>query len=198
MSKRKLKPEEKELWQQVAQTATPLLGANTRPLTADKKVAKKPLKTPQMPRIKPFEIGAQTTDTRLSFDLKPDLNKSLEMSRVQMDKRAFGKLKRGKMAPEGTLDLHGLTLGQAQPALVQFVLAASASGKRLVLVITGKGKSSEDYGPIPRQKGVLRHQVPRWLGMAPLAPLVLQVSAAHIKHGGGGAYYVYLKRKKAK
>lgn len=198
MSKRRLKPEEKELWQQVAQTATPLLGAKPRPLAAEKKPKQKSVKTPQIPRITPFEIGVQTTETRPTFDLKPDLNRSLEMSRVQMDKRAFEKLKRGKLTPEGTLDLHGLTLGQAQPALIQFIIAASGSGKRLVLVITGKGKSSEDYGPIPRQKGVLRHQVPRWLSMAPLAPLVLQVSAAHIKHGGGGAYYVYLKRNRAK
>ena len=196
MSKRKLKPEGKELWQQVAQTATPLFGAKIRPLLADKKPKQKPLKTPQLQQITQFEIGAQSTDTRPTFDLKPDLHRSLEMSRVQMDKRAFGKLKRGKMTPEGTIDLHGLTLGQAQPALVQFILAASASGKRLVLVITGKGKSSDDYGPIPSQKGVLRHHVPRWLGMAPLAQVVLQVSVAHIKHGGGGAYYVYLKRKK--
>ncbi|XXK31271.1 Smr/MutS family protein [Rhodobacteraceae bacterium nBUS_24] len=196
MSRRKLKPEEKELWQQVAQTATPLFGAQTRPLTAEKKFIKKPPKTPQLPRITPFEIGSQTTDTRPTFDLKPELHRSLEMSRVQMDKRAFEKLKRGKMKPEATIDLHGLTLGQAQPALVQFILAASTSGKRLVLVITGKGKAAEDYGPIPRQKGILRHHVPHWLGMAPMAPFVLQVSAAHIKHGGGGAYYVYLKRKK--
>ena len=76
-----------------------------------------------------------------------------------MDKRAYRKLKRGKLNPEATIDLHGLTIGQAQPAFVQFILTASASGKRLVLVITGKGKSAEDYGPIPRQKGVLRHHV---------------------------------------
>ena len=198
MRKRRLKPEEKDLWQQVAQTATPLFGAKTKPLETEKKLKKKSITTPQLQRIKPFEIGVQSTETRPTFDLKPDLNTSLEMSRVQMDKRAFEKLKRGKLTPEGTLDLHGLTLGQAQPALVQFIIAASGSGKRLVLVITGKGKSSEDYGPIPRQKGVLRHQVPRWLSMAPLAPLVLQVSAAHIKHGGGGAYYVYLKRNRTK
>ena len=138
MSKRKLKPEEKELWQQVAKTAAPLFGAKTRPLVADKKLKQKPLRAPQLQRITKFEIGAQSTDTRPTFDLKPDLNRSLEMSRIQMDKRAFERLKRGKMTPEGTIDLHGLTLGQAQPALVQFILAASASGKRLVFYRKGK------------------------------------------------------------
>ena len=77
MSKRKLKPEEKELWQQVAQTATPLFGAKIRPLLADKKPKQKPLKTLQLQQITQFEIGAQSTDTRPTFDLKPDLHRSL-------------------------------------------------------------------------------------------------------------------------
>ena len=56
MSKRKLKPEEKELWQQVAQTATPLFGAKIRPLLADKKPKQKPLKTLQLQQITQFGI----------------------------------------------------------------------------------------------------------------------------------------------
>jgi DNA-nicking Smr family endonuclease len=66
---------------------------------------------------------------------------------------------------------------------------------RLVLVITGKGKPAPDHGPIPTRTGVLRHQVPHWLRMAPLGPAVLQVTESHLKHGGGGAYYVYLRRR---
>ncbi|TMV57687.1 DNA mismatch repair protein MutS, partial [Thioclava sp. BHET1] len=58
----------------------------------------------------------------------------------------------------------------------------------------GKGKGGMDDGPIPRQRGILRRQVPQWLRMAPLCPLVLDVTEAHFRHGGGGAYYVYLKR----
>ena len=62
------------------------------------------------------------------------------------------------------------------------------------LVITGKGKIQKDTGPIPRQVGILRHQVPQWLRMPPLRDKVLQVSEAHGKHGGSGAYYVYLRK----
>jgi DNA-nicking Smr family endonuclease len=43
--------------------------------------------------------------------------------------------------------------------------------------------------------GVLRHQVPLWLRQPPLGQAVLQVSEAHLKHGGSGAYYVYLRRR---
>ncbi|MFG6543173.1 Smr/MutS family protein, partial [Sulfitobacter sp. M22298] len=53
-----------------------------------------------------------------------------------------------------------------------------------------------DGGPIPVRDGVLRHQVPQWLSMPPLSSLVLQVAQAHVSHGGGGAYYVYLRRNR--
>ena len=110
-------------------------------------------------------------------------------------KKAFRKLQKGQSKPEARLDLHGMTVSAAHDALITFVLSAHASGKRLVLVITGKGRRSHDHGPIPTPVGVLRHQVPQWLGSAPLAPFVLQVSQAHQRHGGGGALYVYLRRR---
>lgn len=134
--------------------------------------------------------------TKRPHDLVPSLPDQLRSAPVQMDQKAFGKLKRGKLKPEGRLDLHGMTLDRAHPALMGFILGAHRSGKRLVLVITGKGKQRDEGGPIPVRHGVLRHQVPQWLGMAPLASVVLQVSQAHLSHGGGGAYYVYLRRQR--
>ena len=97
---------------------------------------------------------------------------------------------------EGGMRLKGRTLDRAHPALTRFILGADKSGKRLVLVSTGKGKMGDEGGPSPTRFGVLRHQVPQWLSMAPLASAVLQVSQAHISHGGGGAYYVYLRRQR--
>jgi DNA-nicking Smr family endonuclease len=111
-----------------------------------------------------------------------------------MDAKAFGRLTRGKLAPQARIDLHGMTLAEAQPRLTGFVLGAQAQGLRLVLVITGKGRRVADDGPIPHRHGVLRHQVPIWLAQGPLAPAVLQVAEAHQRHGGGGAFYVYLRR----
>lgn len=131
-----------------------------------------------------------------THDLVPQLPDRLNRAPVQMDQKAFGKLKRGKLKPEGRLDLHGMTLDRAHPALNRFILAAHQNGKRLVLVITGKGKMRDEGGPIPVRHGVLRHQVPQWLSMPPLNGVVLQVSQAHISHGGGGAYYVYLRRQR--
>ena len=114
-----------------------------------------------------------------------------------MDRKAFGKMIKGRLSPDARIDLHGMTLDRAHAVLRGFVMSQFASGSRLLLVITGKGKVRDEGGPIPVRLGVLRHQVPHWLTMAPLAPMVLQVTPAHRKHGGTGAYYVYLRRKKA-
>ena len=113
---------------------------------------------------------------------------------VTMDKRAHAKLKRGKLRPEARIDLHGMTVNRAHGVLTGFILRAHGQGKRLVLVITGKGKRADQHGPIPVRQGVLRHNVPHWLSIPPLSQTVMQVSEAHGRHGGGGAYYVYLRR----
>jgi len=113
-----------------------------------------------------------------------------------MDAATRAKMVRGKLRPEGRLDLHGKTVPEAHPALVRFVQTAHAGGKRLVLVITGKGKDRDTGGPVPVRRGVLRHQVPRWLRTPPLSPLVLESCAAHRRHGGDGAIYVYLRRRR--
>ena len=113
---------------------------------------------------------------------------------LRMDKRTHQEMQRGKLKPEARIDLHGMTLAEAHPELIRFILKAHGSGKRLVLVITGKGKRGEDLGPIPQRVGVLRHQVPHWLAQPPLGSAILQVMPAHVKHGGSGAFYVYLRR----
>lgn len=124
----------------------------------------------------------------------PQTEKSKPPQRVEMDQKAFRKLKRGKLLPEARIDLHGMTLDQAHPALLNFISRSFADGKRLVLVITGKGKLKPDEGPIPTRFGVLNHHVPGWLQQQPLKAKVLQITHANIRHGGTGAYYVYLKR----
>ena len=79
--------------------------------------------------------------------------------------------------------------------VVAALALAQAAGCRLVLVITGKGKRRDDDGPIPERLGALRHQVPHWLHAPPLSGAVQQIAQAHLRHGGGGAYYVYLRRR---
>jgi DNA-nicking Smr family endonuclease len=193
MPRRKLKSDEVELWQQIAKSATPLkLSKNVNTVAKHQsKVAE--VKNDQF-QLNRFEIGEKATQKSVQNDLKPSISTALDSAPVQMDYKSFKKMKRGKSTPEATFDLHGMTVAQAHSALIHFLMTSYTRNMRLVLVITGKGKFQKDTGPIPRQVGILRHQVPQWLRMPPLRDKVLQVTEAHGKHGGSGAYYVYLRK----
>lgn len=128
-------------------------------------------------------------------DVMPALPERLRAAPVKMDAKSYKVMQRGKIKPEGRIDLHGMTVAEAHPALISFILSAQSAGKRLVLVITGKGGKRDEPGAIaPQRMGALKRQVPHWLTMAPCNGCVLQVTEAHIRHGGAGAYYVYLRR----
>ncbi len=200
--KRPLRPEELELWRQVAGSAEPLkkrdraVPAPAKPETIPpRNVAAAPAAPPQPEARWPeFTLGQKAAPKRAAHDLAASLSQRMARAPVQMDAKQHARLKRGKLRPEARIDLHGMTLEEAHPALTGFILQSHAMGRRLVLVITGKGRPDDGQGPMPRPRGVLRHQVPQWLKMAPLRGIVLQVSEAHIRHGGSGAFYVYLRR----
>lgn len=196
MSGRKLTPDERELWGRVAQTTTPFhppraapaFDAPPQPLQPHRK----PL--PARPDVTDFRIGSQAPGYAFRHDLAPSLADRLAHQPLRMDHKTHRQMTRGKLDPEARIDLHGMTLAQAHGALTAFVVASQLRGRRLVLVITGKGRPGADDGPIPQRQGVLRHQVPVWLGQPPMGAMVLNITPAHLRHGGSGAYYVYLRR----
>lgn len=191
MTGRKPRKDELELWKQVAAQTTPLAKRNPAPdpVAPSKFDEPKRAATAIPPRIIPNPPSPPSR-----HDLAPPIGHQLDAAPVRMDRKAFQKLKRGKLVPEGKIDLHGMTLDRAHTVLTRFILSSHSAGRRLVLVITGKGKPGGDNGPIPTRQGVLRHHVPGWLEVPPLSQAVLQVTQAHQSHGGGGAYYVYLRR----
>ena len=190
---RHLSAEERALWELVTRRDKPARPAPDIRSPIEPAMPKPAVVIIPRDPFRPFQIGQVVNHTSRN-DLLPGLTERLARAPVQMDSKAFVKLKRGKLVPEGRIDLHGMTLAQAHPTLIGFILSAHAGGKRLVLVITGKGKLRDDFAPMPARQGILRHQVPQWLAMAPVGPLVMQIAPAHISHGGEGAYYVYLRR----
>jgi len=106
---------------------------------------------------------------------------------IGIDRRSWLRLKRGQVAIEQTIDLHGLTQEQAHDRLGRFLAAAQQSGLRCLLVVTGKGLA---HG------GVLRHMVPRWLNEGKNRERVLAFAPAQPKHGGAGALYLLIRRKR--
>lgn len=195
MTRRKLSDAERELWSRVASTATPFHPSRPLPLTpetAPKTPPKKPV-APH-PNVTDFRIGSQAPGYAFRHDLAPSLAERMAHQPLRMDHKTHRQMTRGKVEPEARIDLHGMTLAQAHGALTAFVMANHGRGRRLLLVITGKGKPGPDDGPIPQRQGVLRHQVPVWLTQPPMGAVVLNITPAHLRHGGSGAYYVYLRR----
>ncbi len=119
-----------------------------------------------------------------------------------LDRRTEDRLRQGKMEIEGRLDLHGLTLAQAEPAVGSFIRASQSSGKRCVLIITGKGdtqSAARSEGPwYEAPRGQIRQNLPLWLASPDLSPLVLSIAPARPQHGGSGAVYVLLRRTRAR
>jgi len=141
--------------------------------------------------LKPFRIGSRAGEAAGQTAMPARF-----AGASPIDRRTLARLRRGKTRPEARLDLHGLTQAQALPALTGFMMRAAAEDKRVVLVITGKGRGGDGHGPIPERPGVLRHNLPHWLASGQLAGLVLDILPAHRSHGGEGAFYVYLRRRR--
>ena len=159
---RELDPAERRVWNRVARTVSP----RRRPHGPQ---AAKPLPTRE-------DFGAMM---RLP-PLRPAVPRQLPPAVPPATDR---QTRRGQVAIDARLDLHGLTQEQARAQLATALLRASKRGARVLLVITGKGRGGE---------GVLRAQLPRWLGEPDLRPLVARLSPAHARHGGTGAWYVFL------
>lgn len=104
-----------------------------------------------------------------------------------LDRRTATRMRRGKVAIDGRIDLHGMTREQARQALIRYLTTGYGQGRKAVLVITGKGTRLD--GRI----GVIREAVPGWLNAPPLKEIVRAFSYAAPQDGGEGALYVLLK-----
>jgi DNA-nicking Smr family endonuclease len=117
---------------------------------------------------------------------------------VEIERRKARRIARGAEEIDARLDLHGMTQDEAHRALTHFIHRCQAQSLKTVLVITGKGGAGGELssGPASRARGVLRQNVPRWLNEPLLAALVIGYSAASVRHGGDGALYVRLRRRR--
>lgn len=173
--RRLLSSEERVLWRIVTQSIAPL-----RPDAEDLLEESEPVSTPPAPpRPPPRPMKTAAAPAVTPKPVPPPL--------TPLGRRMKQKVARGQQAIDARLDLHGLTQSEAHAALLHFLRTANARDARLVLVITGKGRSEGE-------RGVLRRQVPLWLGLPEFRALVVGFENAHIAHGGEGALYVRVRR----
>lgn len=105
------------------------------------------------------------------------------------------RVRKGDVEPGRAIDLHGFTQDAAYTELAGAIERAWCDGVRTLLVITGKPRNDCGGGG-ERPRGVIAANFPRWLAAPALRPFVAAVRPAHQRHGGGGAWYVILRRRR--
>src|SRR5262245_59714832 len=136
MARRPISEEERALWQLIAKTAVPL----KRRRKSEPKPA--PALAPEKPAAKTAKPKTKSPPPLAPAPVPPPPTRPHELSHgmsVGIDKRQAERFRRGKTPIEGRIDLHGRTQAQAHDDLHDFLSRAHAAGKRMVLVITGKG-----------------------------------------------------------
>jgi DNA-nicking Smr family endonuclease len=181
MAGRHPKSEERALWRAAMRGVAPLPKHIVAPPTEPPAVADPPAKPA---KAKPARRAVPRPPPIVKL---PDLAPGIAPG---VDRRNAERLRRGERKIEARLDLHGMTQDEAHRALNAFLDRAEHAGWRCVLVITGKGR------PGTSAAGVLRAAVPRWLNEAPNRARLLAIAAAQPKHGGAGAMYLLLRRRR--
>lgn len=174
---RGLSAEERALWDLVRNTAAPLSPERARPEPPEPVEAEQ-APAPKRPRANNTEVA------------QPARKPPPAALPGAIDRRTRTRLSRGGLEVERRLDLHGLTQAVAHLRLKRFLEDAQAEGNRLVLVITGKGSFGDS------DRGVLRRSVPEWLRAPAFRSLVAGFDEAGRRHGGGGALYVNIRKRR--
>ena len=178
----------KRAWARLTASANPLTG-DTRnrhlPTRAEKKSS--PAKTTPPLKTKSTPPAHSPSEPRAPSTAPPVGRKPTPQDDLQL--RTRRRLSRGTIALDGKIDLHGRTLAEAEAALAGFVKRAQSQHQVWLLVVTGKGARGE---------GKLRRALPEWLDRGALAGRVVEYGPAAPNHGGGGAFYLRLRRRKAR
>lgn len=203
--KRNLTSEEERLWRQAMKDIEPLqdstpfdLGDEVSASGSGKKGLHGGKRNWESPSPKRF---ARVTPPVIRHPANPEpkRNPTAPASLDDLNRQEKQRVKRGKVEVDGKIDLHGLRQSEAHHLLIERIIDARSHGKRILLVVTGKGaskgRSKDSAEPFwARGGGVLKQQVPVWLREEPLRSMIFSVQEAHQRHGGGGALYVFLKK----
>ena len=186
----RLTPEDEALWSRVADSVRPLKrrrAPEARPEKKEESAAEPRAAAKKQARATAPPQPPRTLEPLAAPRKEP---RPLDPSKLaDIDRRNAERLRRGQMPIDGVLDLHGHRQHEAEESLIRFLASAQAAGKRCILVITGKGQ-------IGGERGVLRRKLGEWLNQSPNRTRVLAFAQAQPKHGGAGAFYVLLKRRR--
>jgi len=183
---RNLSLEERHLWQRFARGISPIAPNKHAPLEEFEK-----LLAPAKPAHKKPVATVPHAHKPHQQPVRP-----LSPHQQQVNGTVARKLRKGRADIDARIDLHGMRQAEAHATLNDFILTAKDRGHRCVLVITGKGSRGghhanpyETPGP-----GVLRTRLKQWVAQEPLTRICYGVEQAHPRHGGSGAFYVFIRK----
>lgn len=188
MPGRRLDPEERALWARVAATVTPLAG---RPRASSQAERAPPPPHPGEGRAPPRGGHAADAGVR-RVDGKVEAVKPAAPPSDTLDGGWERRLRRGVVAAERSIDLHGHTLASAHAALEAAIERALADEVRVMLVVTGKPPRAGERG-----RGRIATSIGDWLAHSRHRPRIAAVRGAHPRHGGAGALYLILRRRRS-
>lgn len=195
--------EDQYLWDHTARSVTPLGRAKSRVHAAAEALANAPRAArPELrhdTRVVGHEPAAPAKPNPIHRD--PPRHAS-PPPLAEFDRRKARRIARGSLEIEARIDLHGMKQREAHSALRSFLSSCHGRGLSTVLVITGKGsgtaRETEDVYDFfgVHERGALKRNVPHWLAEADLRAIVVSHRPAAVRHGGEGALYVQLRRKR--
>ncbi len=168
---RKLTDQELRLWRRVARTVQPI-----RTPLPDTEQDTRQGETEFAQAVRPTSFARAVSAT--TAEPKPP-------GFSAQDQSGHRRVRRGQLAIDATLDLHGHTQLTARRTLQAFVHQRHAAGDRCLLIITGKGRAGAS---------VLRQRFLDWINDPEIRFAVAGYAPANARHGGDGAYYLLLKR----
>lgn len=207
---RRLDAQEAALWALVAATVRPLHPRPAQPpaspaAAGPASVARRATPKPDRPESDPRRPGPVRAGPVRAIPPAPPMPVPPRPHGESLDGGWDRRLGSGRVEPDITIDLHGLNREAARHLLYRRVAEAEARGQRVILVITGRGHMPGPapadmvpglhIGPSPR--GSIKADLPRWLGEEGLTGRIAAVRRAHPRHGGAGAAYLILRRRRA-
>ena len=111
---------------------------------------------------------------------------------IEVEKKVFFKTR--------AIDLHGLSLEQANKTIEQFINQAYSENINKIIVVTGKGiHSQNEKDPyVSKDLSILKYSVPEYIeNNQNLTNIINEIRDASIEDGGSGAFYIFLKKNKS-
>ncbi len=190
--KRTLTPDEVSLWTHVTQHVAPIVKLKPKA----EPVAEAIISVSDVKPVSPPAKMVRATKAVTPAPPPPPKAAPAILPLAPLEKRLRQRLSRGAQPIDSVIDLHGKRQDEAHEALRRFVVGAHQMGYAVILVVTGKGASGTDDHGIFEERGVLRRTVPHWLRMPNMRPFVIGFETAAPHHGGSGALYVRIRRKR--